>query len=241
MRPHLWLYHHEPIKEYAVKVQHLSFLLPLLLPIVGVAEDNVVKHWEVGFNSSKVGELGKSNGAELGYRFSPQLRARVTQTKLNYQTNTHFADVDFTEKLDQKDTSLMLDWFPSKTVQGAYTSLGLVKLADPATLRTVPNPTKVFTFNGTNYTALSPINGVVKTNTQVPVIGLGYQYAPKSSGFFMQASVNHVFDLNPKIIITPEVNIAGTLQGDLQAEANKKNGELKNDYTLYGVSIGYRF
>ena len=57
----------------------------------------------------------------------------------------------------------------------------------------------------------------------------------------MQASVNHVFDLNPKIILTPEVNIAGTLQGDLQAEANKKNGELKNDYTLYGVSIGYRF
>lgn len=237
----LSLFLHAQIEENTMKTIYTTIFILLVLPINVLAKEDVA-HWELGVNSSKVGNIGKSNGVELSYRIQPRLRLRLNhQAKLDYQTQKTFADISFTEGLEQKNASVALDWFPFERVAGAYTSIGVVQLGDTAKLRAIPDASKNFTFNGTTYTGLSPINGQVKTDKQVPMVGFGYQYAPKPHGWFAQAGVSQIFNLNPKLELIPEVNIAGTLANNLQAEANKKNGELKDSYTLYGITLGYRF
>ena len=64
---------------------------------------------EVGASSAKIDGLNETSGAEIGVRIVPELRLRVNQSKLDYQTQTQ-GDIAFQESLEQDNTRVTVDF-----------------------------------------------------------------------------------------------------------------------------------
>lgn len=204
---------------------------------------------EIGANRAKIDELNEASGAEIGVRIIPALRLRANQSKLDYQIQTQ-GDIAFQESLEQDNTRVTVDWFPwaesGQWFDGFYTSAGAVRLDKPSTINSTINPTLNYTLNGNLYSAaqLGNISGSTVTNRDVPYLGLGYEYTfnrrHNGSGWYAQAEVGQISHLEPTLQLQTTSTMSAVNQ-DLQTYAQQESAKLKDSYTLYGITFGYRF
>jgi hypothetical protein len=226
-----------------MKIYPIILAIICLLPTASFGEGA----FEVGVSGAKIGDLGNSNGLEAGYRITPTLRVRAGYSALDYQLDRTFSSVQFSEQLKQKNARLTLDWFPWQDKNGLYGSAGITRLGAPATLSAKVDPTLNYTINGKLYTAahLGQITGTVETNKTLPYIGIGYAHhfgKKNGNGWYVQTEAGQVSGLSPQMKMqSTNPSPPANLPGDLQAYADQESTKLKNSYTLYGITIGYRF
>ena len=204
---------------------------------------------EVGATGAKIDELNETSGAEIGVRIIPELRLRVNQSQLDYQTQTQ-GDIAFHESLEQDNTRITVDWFPwaqsGQWFDGFYTSAGATLLDQPSTITSTIDPTLNYTLNGHQYSAaqLGSISGSTVTTRDVPYVGLGYEYAfnrrHNGAGWYAQAEVGQITDLSPELQLQT-TSAMNAVNQDLQTYAQQESAKLKDSYTLYGITLGYRF
>lgn len=204
---------------------------------------------EVGVSGAKIDELNDTKGAELGFRIIPQLRVRLNQSKLKYDTQKQ-GSIAFHESLQQTNKRLTVDWFPwaesNRWFDGFYTSAGATQLDKPSTITSTIDPTLNYTLNGHLYSAaqLGTISGSSVTQRDVPYLGVGYEYRfgqhKAGSGWYAQAEAGQISHLSPELQLQTTSTVGAVVQ-DLQTYAQQESAKLKDSYTLYGITLGYRF
>ncbi|MDD5391848.1 MAG: hypothetical protein PHE17_02390 [Thiothrix sp.] len=230
-----------------MKIYPIILAVICLLPTASFAEGA----FEVGVSGAKIGDLGNSNGLEAGYRITPTLRVRGGYSTLDYKQDRTFStgQIKFTEQLKQKNARFTLDWFPWQDKNGFYGSAGITHLGDPSTLSATvtPTPGVGYSLNGKQYAAadLGNITGAVETKKTLPYVGVGYNHCfgkKSGNGWYIQAEAGQVSGLSSQIKMqSSNPNNWSSLPADLQAYADQESTKLKNSYTLYGITIGYRF
>ena len=220
-----------------------------LLPTQSLANDKSTR-MEVGLNGSEIGDLGDSFGLEASYFLTSNLRGRLSYSKFSYENNRNVGSISFVETVDQDNAKLSIDWFPAISwipQQGFFTSLGVTNLGDPASLAATANASLNYTIGGVAYSGaqLGNITGTVETETTLPYVGIGYKYDfgnRKGKGAYIQAEVGTIFGLKTQLKLSSDnPNNLANLNTYLQAYADTQNDKFEDSYTLYGLSVGYRF
>ena len=204
---------------------------------------------EVGVNGAKVEDLERTKGVEVGVRLTPQWRLRANRSQLDYHTAT-LGDISFDETLHQNNTRLTIDWFPwassAQWFDGFYASAGSTHLDKPSTITSSKDASLNYVLNGNLYSAaqLGDISGATMTRRDVPYVGLGYEYTfnrhQNGNGWYAQAEVGQVSDLDPQLQLQTTSSV-GSVSQDLQTYAQQQSAKLNDSYTLYGITLGYRF
>ena len=178
---------------------------------------------------------------------TPNLRTRLGYSSLSYEHKRTLGSINFVETFDQSNARLTLDWFPWKPSNGLFASVGLVNLGDSAKLSATVDSSLNYTLGGVLYsgTQLGKITGSVETESNLPYVGVGYKYdfgSKESHGAFIQAEVGVVHGLDTKLKLTStNPNNISSLSANLQTYASQQNDKFEDSYTLYGLTIGYRF
>lgn len=219
------------------------------LPSQSLANDKSAR-MEVGINGSKIGDLGDSFGLEAAYFLTSTLRTRLSYSQFSYENNRSVGSINFVETVDQANAKLSFDWFPAISwvpQQGFFTSIGVTSLGDPASLTATADPSLNYTLGGVAYsgTQLGNITGTVETEANLPYIGIGYKYDfgnRKGDGAYVQAEVGTVFGLKTQLKLSSDnPNNLANINTYLQTYADEQNDKFEDSYTLYGLSVGYRF
>lgn len=229
-----------------MKLQYCVLSLVCALPGVSVAGDVLL-----GISGSKIGDLGESYGVEAAYRFHPTVRARVGYSGFDYQQSRTLSLFSATQTLEQKNPRLTVDWFPWQSRNGLYASAGVTKLSDPAKISAnlTANSIDITRANGSvvrySNANLGTVSGTVETKQTVPYVGVGYVHhfsPPDRNGWYVQLEAGQISGLDPKLkLTTTNPSNLGNLPADLQEYADQQNKLFEDSYTVYGLTMGYRF
>jgi hypothetical protein len=185
-------------------------------------------------------------GVEAGYRVYPGLRTRLSYSTLSSQKAQTLAAIQFDQRIDQNNFLLILDWFPWKG-RGLYSSLGATHLGHPGQFTITPTDGRGYTINGVLYSSkqIGKVTGTMETHRTVPYLGIGSLYHIKPTerkGWYFQMEMGMVSNLEPRLKIkSTHPESPQQLSADLQAQADKESQKLPDAYTLYGITVGYRF
>jgi len=227
------------------KVISTLFVAVMALPNIGMTGSSPISGWEVAVGGGDIKDLSEMYGIDVGYYANQKFRFRLGHTLIDYENQRDLGAAKFTEKVEQSNTRLTVDWFPWARKNGLFISAGATQLSDPSSLDMQVDSGLIYSLNGNAYTAaqLGSITGSIETQSVVPYVGLGYRYQRRQDrGWFAQAEVGGIFGLSPelKLSSTNPSNIA-TLNTDLQIFADSKNSQLEDSYTMYGLTFGYLF
>jgi hypothetical protein len=204
------------------------------------------KKWAVGVHAqaSTTGFIG----VDAGYKFSPNLHARLGLNTVGFGYNYSSQGIDYNASLSPTNVHLLGDYFPFGG--GLRVTGGLIFQNNRFSGTAKSNASNQININGTNYNA-SQI-GTVETsgnfsNSVAPYLGIGFG-TPISEGFGFNVDAGVMFAGSPKVSllannISPSVPavIQNQLRSDLAAQQQKTNADISS-FNLYPVlSIGFSY
>jgi hypothetical protein len=212
------------------------------------APEQEPKKWAVGVHTqfSTTGFIG----VDAGYKFSPNLHARLGINTVGFGYNYSSQGIDYNASLSPTNVHLLGDYFPFGG--GLRVTGGFVFQNNRFNGSAKSNASNQININGTNYNA-SQI-GTVETsgnfsNSVAPYLGIGFG-TPISEGFGFNVDLGVMFAGSPTVSlaannISPAVPVAvqNQLRSDLAAQQQKTNADIRNFniYPVLSIGVSYAF
>ncbi len=204
------------------------------------------KKWAVGVHD-QAGTTGFF-GVDGGYKFSPNLHARLGLNTGGFNLNYASEGIDYAAKFQPTNLHLLGDYFPFGG--GLRLTGGLVAQSNKFTAKAKSGAGNQINLNGTNYDAAQV--GTVEsegkfTNGIAPYLGIGIG-TPINSGFGFNLDAGVMFAGSPTVKLSAN-NISSLIptaqqnqiRSDLAAQERQTNGAIKS-FNLYPViSIGFSY
>jgi hypothetical protein len=207
-----------------------------------------------GFSASAMADIGvgieagtTGYGADLAYKLSDSVGARIGYTGLNYSRSMSDTDIKYDAKLKLSNLKAVADW---NLIGGFRLTGGLYVHDNKVDLNGEPNGS-TYTINGDTYQAsqIGSVKGRVKFGSSVsPYLGIGYgMIADKGFGFF--ADVGAIYLGKAKVSVDASCGSAmpastcAQLQSDVEHERQKVYDKL-NGYRFWpvvSVGVSYAF
>lgn len=207
-----------------------------------------------GFSAAAMADVGvgieagtTGYGADIAYKISDSVGARVGYTGLNYSRSMSNTDIRYDAKLKLSNLKAVADW---NLIGGFRLTGGLYVHDNKVDLSGEPNGS-TYTINGNTYQAsqIGNVTGRVKFgNSASPYLGIGYgMVADKGFGFF--ADVGAIYQGKAKVSLDVSCGSAMTasscsqLQSDAEQERQKVYDKL-NGYRFWpvvSVGVSYAF
>jgi hypothetical protein len=204
------------------------------------------KKWAVGVHAqaSTTGFIG----VDAGYKFSPNLHARLGLNTVGFNYNYSSQGIDYNASLKPTNVHLLGDYFPFGG--GLRLTGGFVIQNNTFSGSAKSNSSNQININGTNYDA-SQI-GTLETNGKfsssvAPYLGIGFG-TPISSGFGFNIDAGVMFAGSPTVSLAANnvsasvpASVQNQLRSDLAAQEQKTNADIRS-FNLYPVlSIGFSY
>jgi hypothetical protein len=204
------------------------------------------KKWAVGIHAqaSTTGFIG----VDGGYKFSPNLHARLGLNTVGFNYNYSSEGIDYSANFKPTNIHLLGDYFPFGG--GLRLTGGLVAQSNRFTATAKSSANNQITLNGNTYNAsqVGTVGSEGKFGSSVaPYLGIGFG-TPISSGFGFNVDAGVMFAGSPTVALSANnisSSIPTTLQNqirsDLAAQEQKTNADIRN-FNLYPVlSIGFSY
>jgi hypothetical protein len=210
------------------------------------AQPEEPKKWAVGIHAqaSTTGFIG----VDAGYKFSPNLHARLGVNTVGFNYNYSSQGIDYSANFKPTNVHLLGDYFPFGG--GLRVTGGFVIQNNSFSGSAKSNSSNQININGTNYDA-SQI-GTVETNGKfsssvAPYLGIGFG-TPISSGFGFNIDAGVMFAGSPTVSLAANnvsasvpASVQNQLRSDLAAQEQKTNADIRS-FNLYPVlSIGFSY
>lgn len=204
------------------------------------------KKWAVGVHA-QAGTTGLI-GVDAGYKFSPNLHARLGLNTVGFNYNYASEGIDYAAKFQPTNIHLLGDYFPFGG--GLRLTGGLVAQNNRFTATAKSGAGNQINLNGTNYDAdqVGTVESEGKfTNGIAPYLGIGFG-TPISSGFGFNLDAGVMFSGSPTVKLSAN-NISSLIptaqqnqiRSDLAAQERQTNSDIKS-FNLYPViSIGFSY
>jgi hypothetical protein len=204
------------------------------------------KKWAVGVHA-QAGTTGFF-GVDGGYKFSPNLHARLGLNTGGFNLNYASEGIDYAAKFQPTNLHLLGDFFPFGG--GLRLTGGLVAQSNRFTATAKSSSSNQINLNGTNYDANQV--GMVESegkfaNGIAPYLGIGIG-TPISSGLGFNLDAGVMFAGSPTVKLSAN-NVSSLIptsqqnqiRSDLAAQERQTNGDIKS-FNLYPViSIGFSY
>lgn len=209
-------------------------------------EPSEPKKWAVGVHAqaSTTGFIG----IDGGYKFSPNLHARLGLNTVGFNYNYKSEGIDYSANFKPTNIHLLGDYFPFGG--GLRLTGGFVIQNNQFTATAKPSANNQITLNGTTYDAsqVGNIGGEGKFGSSVaPYLGIGFG-TPINSGFGFNIDAGVMFAGSPTVALSANnisssipTAIQNQIRSDLAAQEQKTNADLRG-FNLYPVlSIGFSY
>jgi hypothetical protein len=206
------------------------------------------KKWAVGVHA-QAGTTGFF-GVDGGYKFSPNLHARLGLNTGGFNLNYASEGIDYAAKFQPTNIHLLGDYFPFGG--GLRLTGGLVAQNNRFTATAKPGAGNSINLNGTNYNTAQV--GTVESegkfaNGIAPYLGIGLG-TPISSGLGFNLDAGVMFAGSPTVKLSAN-NISSLIpssqqnqiRSDLAAQERQTNGDIKsfNIYPVISIGFSYAF
>jgi hypothetical protein len=204
------------------------------------------KKWAVGVHA-QAGTTGLI-GVDAGYKFSPNLHARLGLNTGGFNYNYSSQGIDYTSNFKPTNIHLLGDYFPFGG--GLRLTGGLVAQSNRFTATAKSGAGNQINLNGTNYDAAQV--GTVEsegkfTNGIAPYLGIGFG-TPISSGFGFNLDAGVMFAGSPTVKLSAN-NISSLIpasqqnqiRSDLAAQERQTNDDVKSFNVYPVISIGFSY
>jgi hypothetical protein len=206
------------------------------------------KKWAVGIHTqaSTTGFFG----VDGGYKFSPNLHARLGINTIGFGYNYSSQGIDYKASVSPTNVHLLGDYFPFGG--GLRVTGGFVFQNNRFSGSAKSDTSNQININGTNYDA-SQI-GTVETsgsfsNSVAPYLGIGFG-TPISEGFGFNIDAGVMFAGSPTVSLSANnvssavpVAVQNQLRSDLATQQQKTNADIKgfNIYPVLSIGFSYAF
>jgi hypothetical protein len=198
------------------------------------------KKWAIGVHAqaATTGFLG----FDAGYKFSPNLHARLGLNTGGFKYNISNSDIDYNASFQPTNIHLLGDYFPFGG--GLRFTGGLVIQNNRFTATAKSNSNDKININGTNYPASSvgTLEGQGSfSNSIAPYLGIGIG-TPISGGLGFNIDAGVMFSGSPKISLSAPT-APQAIQNELKIQEQKTNEDIKsfNIYPVISIGFSYAF
>ncbi len=204
------------------------------------------KQWGIGIHAqaSTTGFIG----VDGGYKFSPNLHARLGLNTVGFNINYNSEGIDYSSSFKPTNIHLLGDYFPFGG--GLRLTGGLVAQNNQFTAKSKADSSNQININGTNYAAseIGTIEGEGKFSSSIaPYLGIGFG-TPISEGFGFNIDAGVLFAGSPTVKLrannvsasVPAV-VQAQLQSDLAEQERKTNEDIKGFNIYPAISIGFSY
>jgi hypothetical protein len=204
------------------------------------------KKWAIGVHAqaSTTGFVG----VDGGYKFSPNLHARLGVNTVGFNYNYSSEGIDYSANFKPTNVHLLGDYFPFGG--GLRLTGGFVIQNNKFTATAKSGSNNQITLNGNTYNAsqVGTVESEGKFGSSVaPYLGIGFG-TPISSGFGFNVDAGVMFAGSPTVALSAN-NISSSIptplqnqiRSDLAAQEQKTNADIRS-FNLYPVlSIGFSY
>ncbi len=198
------------------------------------------KKWAVGVHAqaATTGFIG----FDAGYKFSPNLHARLGLNTGGFKYNTSNSGIDYNASFQPTNIHLLGDYFPFGG--GLRLTGGLVFQNNRFTATAKSNSSDNININGTNYPAstVGTLEGQGSfSNSVAPYLGLGFG-TPISGGLGFNIDAGVMFSGSPKVSLSAP-NAPQAIKDELAIQERKTNEDIKgfNMYPVVSIGFSYAF
>ncbi len=206
------------------------------------------KKWAVGVHA-QAGTTGLI-GVDAGYKFSPNLHARLGLNTAGFNYNYSSQGIDYSSNFKPTNIHLLGDYFPFGG--GLRLTGGLVAQSNRFTATAKSGAGNQINLNGTNYDAAQV--GTVEsegkfTNGIAPYLGIGFG-TPINSGFGFNLDAGVMFAGSPTVKLSANnlsslipTSQQNQIRSDLAAQERQTNSDIKsfNIYPVISIGFSYAF
>jgi hypothetical protein len=204
------------------------------------------KKWGVGVHTqlSTTGFIG----VDAGYKFSPNLHARLGLNTVGFGYNYSSQGVDYNASFSPTNVHLLGDYFPFGG--GLRLTSGFVFQGNRFSGSAKSNASNQFTINGTTYNASQV--GQIDTsgsfsNSVAPYLGIGFG-SPISPGFGFNVDLGVMFAGSPNVSlsannVSPSIpaSVQNQFRSDLAAQQQKTNSDIGGFNVFPVLSLGFSY
>ena len=212
----------------------------------GVESSNEPKKWAVGVHAQ--GSTTGFIGVDAGYKFSPNLHARLGLNTVGFNTTYSSSGIDYSAKLSPTNIHLLGDYFPFGG--GLRLTGGLIFQNNSIKTTSRAGAGNQITLNGNSYDAslLGTVEGEGKfSNSVAPYLGIGFG-TPISPGFGFNIDAGVMFAGSPNVSLRAN-NISASIpaaqqaqiRSDLAAQERQTNQDAKSLNLYPVISIGFSY
>jgi hypothetical protein len=204
------------------------------------------KKWAVGVHAqaSTTGFIG----VDGGYKFSPNLHARLGLNTVGFNYNYSSEGIDYSANFKPTNIHLLGDYFPFGG--GLRLTGGFVIQNNKFTATAKSSSNNQITLNGNTYDAsqVGTVGSEGKFGSSVaPYLGIGFG-TPINSGFGFNVDAGVMFAGSPTVALSANnisssipTTIQNQIRSDLAAQEQKTNADIRS-FNLYPVlSIGFSY
>ena len=246
----------DPAKTWAMGyVSPLSDVLPINNRSIAQTSESTSsptqpepKQWAVGVHAqaSTTGFLG----VDAGYKFSPNLHARLGLNTVGFDYNYSSQGIDYSANFKPTNIHLLGDYFPFGG--GLRLTSGFFIQNNRFSGSAKSNSSNTINLNGTNYNASQV--GTVETegkfgNSVAPYLGIGFG-TPLSEGFGFNIDAGVMFAGSPTVSLSANkisssipASLQNQIRSDLAAQERKTNADISsfNLYPVLSIGVSYAF
>ncbi len=196
------------------------------------------KKWAIGVHAQAA--TTGFFGFDAGYKFSPNLHARLGLNTGGFKYNNSSEGIDYNTSFQPTNIHLLGDYFPFGG--GLRLTGGLVFQNNRFTATAKSDSNNNININGTNYPSSSV--GTVEgqgsfSNSVAPYLGIGFG-TPISGGLGFNIDAGVMFSGSPKVSLSAP-NAPQAIKDELAIQERKTNDDIKG-FNLYPVvSIGFSY
>jgi hypothetical protein len=196
------------------------------------------KKWAIGVHAqaATTGFIG----FDAGYKFSPNLHARLGLNTGGFKYNNSSQGIDYNTNFQPTNIHLLGDYFPFGG--GLRLTGGLVFQNNRFTATAKSNSNDNININGTNYPAstVGTVEGQGSfSNSIAPYLGIGFG-TPISEGFGFNIDAGVMFSGSPKVSLSAP-NAPQAIKDELEIQERKTNEDIKSFNIYPVVSIGFSY
>jgi hypothetical protein len=215
---------------------------PTVLPVAEAPKPNATpaqpKKWAIGVHAqaATTGFIG----FDAGYKFSPNLHARLGLNTGGFKYNTSNSGIDYDASFKPTNIHLLGDYFPFGG--GLRLTGGLVFQNNRFTATAKSNSNDNININGTNYPAstVGTVEGQGSfSNSVAPYLGIGFG-TPISGGLGFNIDAGVMFSGSPKVSLSAP-NPPQAIKDELAIQERKTNEDIKSFNMYPVVSIGFSY
>jgi hypothetical protein len=179
-------------------------------------------------------------GFDAGYKFSPNLHARLGLNTGGFKYNTSIENIDYNASFQPTNIHLLGDYFPFGG--GLRLTGGLVFQNNRFAATAKSDSNNNININGTNYptSTVGTVEGQGSfSNSVAPYLGIGFG-TPISGGLGFNIDAGVMFAGSPKVSLSAP-NAPQAIKDELAIQERKTNEDIKG-FNLYPVvSIGFSY